>query len=95
MVFIFKKFPLNFRYIPKKKITYKKVLNALKMQLEGGEKNFFFQLNTFCRLYNTARDLQGQGKKPFSVKKIENSTLKTHQFDRQLWADEPGQQLLN
>ena len=36
--FYFQKISLKLPVYPKKKITYKKVLNALKMQLEGGGK---------------------------------------------------------
>jgi len=38
---------------------------------------------------------RGQGKEPFNVKKTGKSTLKMRQLDRQLWADKPGQQLLD
>jgi hypothetical protein len=83
---------LELQVYPKKYFTYKKVLNALKMQLKVEGKKFKFCSNTFCRLCNSARDLQGQGKEPFSAKKkTEKTTLKTRQLDRQLWAEKKGE----
>jgi hypothetical protein len=57
--FHFQKISLELRVYPKKYYIYIKVLNALQMQLEVGGKKFNFWLNTFCRLYNSAHDLQG------------------------------------
>ena len=67
--FYFQKISLKLLVYPKKYLTYKKVLNALKMQLEGGGKKINFQLNTFCHLYN-ACDLQGARKETISMKKL-------------------------
>ena len=66
------------------------------MQLEAGGKKFKIWSNIFCRLCNRARDLQGARKGTLQVrKKPEKTTLKAHQLDGQLWADEPTVARLN
>ena len=55
----YQKICLELWVYPKKYFTYKKVLNALKMQLEMGGKKFNFWSNTFCCLCNIAHDLKG------------------------------------